>query len=29
VGVSATVDYYRTHGIGQTYTHLKSLGDKD
>ncbi len=29
VGVSATVDYYRTHGIDQTYTHLRSLGGKD
>jgi UDP-glucose 4-epimerase len=25
VGVAATIDYYRTHGIDQTYTHLKSL----
>jgi len=25
VGVAATVDYYRRHGIEQTYTHLKPL----
>jgi UDP-glucose 4-epimerase len=28
VGVAATIDYYRTHGIDQTYTHLKSLEEK-
>lgn len=28
VGVAATIDYYRTHGIEQTYTHLKSIGEK-
>jgi UDP-glucose 4-epimerase len=28
VGVAATIDYYRSHGIDQTYTHLKSLDDK-
>jgi UDP-glucose 4-epimerase len=25
VGVAAAVDYYRSHGIEQTYTHLKSM----
>ncbi len=28
VGVAATIDYYRTHGIEQTYTHLKPVGEK-
>lgn len=28
VGVAATIDYYRTHGIDQTYTHLKQVGEK-
>lgn len=28
VGVAATIDYYRTHGIDQTYTHLKSVEEK-
>jgi len=28
VGVAATVDYYKTHGIEQTYTHLKPVGEK-
>ena len=28
VGVAATIDYYKTHGIEQTYTHLKPVGQK-
>lgn len=28
VGVAATIDYYRTHGIEQTYTHLKPVAEK-
>jgi len=28
VGVAATIDYYRTHGIEQTYTHLKPVSEK-
>ena len=28
VGVAATIDYYRTNGIEQTYTHLKPVGEK-
>jgi UDP-glucose 4-epimerase len=28
VGVAATIDYYRAHGIEQTYTHLKPVGEK-
>jgi UDP-glucose 4-epimerase len=28
VGVAATVDYYKSHGIEQTYTHLKPVGEK-
>jgi UDP-glucose 4-epimerase len=28
VGVAATIDYYRTYGIEQTYTHLKPVGEK-
>lgn len=28
VGVAATIDYYRGHGIEQTYTHLKPVGEK-
>jgi UDP-glucose 4-epimerase len=28
VGVAATIDYYRTHGIEQTYTHLKTVEEK-
>ena len=28
VGVAATIDYYQTHGIDQTYTHLKPVADK-
>jgi UDP-glucose 4-epimerase len=28
VGVAATIDYYQTHGIEQTYTHLKPVGEK-
>ena len=28
VGVAATIDYYKTHGIEQTYTHLKPVGEK-
>jgi UDP-glucose 4-epimerase len=28
VGVAATIDYYRSHGIEQTYTHLKPVADK-
>jgi UDP-glucose 4-epimerase len=28
VGVAATIDYYRTHGIDQTYTHLKVVEEK-
>ena len=28
VGVSATIDYYKTHGIEQTYTHLKPVAEK-
>jgi UDP-glucose 4-epimerase len=28
VGVAATVDYYRTHGIEQTFTHLKPVAEK-
>jgi len=28
VGVAATIDYYRTHGIDQTYTHLKAVEEK-
>jgi UDP-glucose 4-epimerase len=28
VGVAATIDYYKTHGIDQTYTHLKPVGEK-
>ncbi|HEX9364520.1 MAG TPA: NAD-dependent epimerase/dehydratase family protein [Candidatus Dormibacteraeota bacterium] len=28
VGVAATIDYYKTHGIEQTYTHLKAVGEK-
>jgi UDP-glucose 4-epimerase len=28
VGVAATIDYYRTHGIEQTYTHLKAVEEK-
>jgi len=28
VGVAATIDYYQAHGIEQTYTHLKPVGDK-
>jgi UDP-glucose 4-epimerase len=28
VGVAATVDYYKSHGIEQTYTHLKPMGEK-
>ena len=28
VGVAATVDYYKTHGIEQTYTHLKPVAEK-
>jgi hypothetical protein len=26
--VAATIDYYRTHGIDQTYTHLKAVEEK-
>jgi len=28
VGVAATIDYYKTNGIEQTYTHLKPVGEK-
>ena len=28
VGVAATIDYYRSHGIEQTYTHLKPVAEK-
>jgi UDP-glucose 4-epimerase len=28
VGVAATIDYYKSHGIEQTYTHLKPVGEK-
>ena len=28
VGVAATIDYYKTHGIEQTYTHLKPVGER-
>ncbi len=28
VGVAATVDYYKMHGIEQTFTHLKPVGEK-
>lgn len=28
VGVAATIDYYKTYGIEQTYTHLKPVGEK-
>ena len=28
VGVAATIDYYKTHGIEQTFTHLKPVGEK-
>lgn len=28
VGVAATIDYYRRHGIEQTYTHLKPVAEK-
>jgi UDP-glucose 4-epimerase len=28
VGVAATVDYYRSYGIEQTYTHLKPIEEK-
>jgi UDP-glucose 4-epimerase len=28
VGVAATIDYYKAHGIEQTYTHLKPVGEK-
>jgi UDP-glucose 4-epimerase len=28
VGVAATIDYYQTYGIEQTYTHLKPAGEK-
>jgi UDP-glucose 4-epimerase len=28
IGVAATIDYYRTHGIEQTFTHLKPVEDK-
>ena len=28
VGVAATIDYYQTRGIDQTYTHLKPVADK-
>ncbi len=28
VGVAATIDYYKTRGIEQTYTHLKPVGEK-
>jgi len=28
VGVAATIDYYKTFGIEQTYTHLKPVGEK-
>jgi UDP-glucose 4-epimerase len=28
VGVAATIDYYQSHGIEQTYTHLKPVGEK-
>jgi UDP-glucose 4-epimerase len=28
VGVAATIDYYKTHGIEQTYTHLKPIADR-
>ena len=28
VGVAATIDYYKSHGIEQTFTHLKPVGEK-
>lgn len=28
IGVAATIDYYKTHGIEQTFTHLKPVEDK-
>ena len=27
-GIKTAIEWYKTHGISQTYTHLKGVGDK-